>query len=227
WRAAGLPVTMELVVQRGAELAVEARQIRARCNGAVAIKPASGGSAIGVRKVSEEEPVERLVQVLAEVLEMDVSALIEPWIDGQELTCGVLEADGRLRALPPTLILPNRAEFYDFASKYAPGGSNHVCPAPLPDSVIGRVQELALRAHQVVGARDMSRVDFIYDSNQQVDHALTILEINTLPGMTSTSLYPEAATKAGIAFESLVDTLVRQAQARPRRAQPEVLAMPT
>jgi len=180
-----------------------------------------------VRKVNAEEPTARIVELLTEVLEIDASALIEPWLEGQELTCGVFDANGELRALPPTLIVPNRADFYDFASKYAPGGSSHVCPAPLPQPVIERMQELAVRAHQVVGARDLSRVDFIYNPARQVEQALTILEINTLPGMTSTSLYPEAAGKAGIAFEELVDTLVRQAWARPRRAQPEVLAMPS
>lgn len=227
WRAAGLPVAIEMVIRCEEDLGAGAREIRSRLRGSVAIKPASGGSAIGVKKVGADEPLASLVHGLTEVLALDPAALIEPWIEGQELTCGVLDINGSARALPPTLILPNRADFYDFASKYAPGGSNHVCPAPLPASVIERVQELAVRAHQVIGGRDMSRVDFIFDAAREADQSLTILEINTLPGMTATSLYPEAAAKAGISFEELADTLVRQALARPRRAQPEVLAMPS
>lgn len=226
WRRAGLPVADEFVVRRGSDLAAYAKEIRAKHSGALAIKPASGGSAIGVHKLSAHGSVQELELQLSSVLEMDTEALVEPWLQGKEVTCGVLELGAQLRALPPTLILPNRADFYDFTSKYAPGGSKHVCPAPLSPKVVDRVQSLALRAHQAIGARDLSRVDFIVDETLDPDAALTILEINTLPGMTSTSLYPEAAGYAGITFEALVDGLVRQAFARPRRVHASALAMP-
>jgi D-alanine-D-alanine ligase len=226
WQLAGLPVAKELVVRHGVDLAEAAVTARARLGGAVVVKPASGGSAIGVQRVSAQESDARLVEAIRTVLALDNEALVEQWLVGQELTCGVLEQGGQLRALPPTLILPERADFYDFVSKYAPGGSRHVCPAPLAADFVERIQQVAVRAHQVVGARDLSRVDFVVDDRRGVDFGLTILEINTLPGMTSTSLYPEAAGVAGIAFEALVDGLVRQAMARPRRMQPEVMAMP-
>jgi D-alanine-D-alanine ligase len=226
WQLAGLPVAKELVVHHGEDLAEAAVTARAHLGGAVVVKPASGGSAIGVQRVSARESDARLVEAIRTVLALDNEALVEQWLVGQELTCGVLELGGQLRALPPTLILPERADFYDFVSKYAPGGSTHVCPAPLAADFVERIQQLAVRAHQVVGARDLSRVDFVVDDRRGVDFGLTILEINTLPGMTSTSLFPEAAGVAGIAFEALVDGLVRQAMARPRRMQPEVMAMP-
>lgn len=227
WQAAGLPVAKELVVHHGEDLAASAVAARARLGGAVVVKPASGGSAIGVQRVTADESDARLVEAIRGVLALDNEALIEQWLVGKEVTCGVLESSGQVRALPPTLILPERADFYDFVSKYAPGGSRHVCPAPLSPEFDERIQQSAVRAHQTVGARDLSRVDFVVDERRGVDFGLTILEINTLPGMTSTSLYPEAAGIAGITFEVLVDGLVRQAMARPRRMQPEVLAMPS
>lgn len=227
WQAAGLPVAPELVVRHGEDLARSAVAARARLGGAVVVKPASGGSAIGVQRVTAQESDARLAEVIRAVLALDNAALVEKWLVGLEVTCGVLDCSGQLRALPPTLILPDRADFYDFVSKYAPGGSRHCCPAPLSAAFIERLQQVAVRAHQLVGARDLSRVDFVVDDRRGVDFGLTILEINTLPGMTSTSLYPEAAGIAGVGFEALVDGLVRQAMARPRRMQPEVLAMPS
>lgn len=227
WKAAGLPVAPEHVVRRGDDTSEAALEIRAQLGTSVVVKPASGGSAIGVARISGSEFEARLGQAIAAALETDPEALVERWLVGHEVTCGILELDGQLRALPPTQILPDRADFYDFVSKYAPGGSRHLCPAPLPPTFVDRVQDLARRAHQLVGARDLSRVDFIVDDSRGVDLGVTILEINSLPGMTSTSLYPEAAAVAGITFEALVDGLVRQAVARPRRRPPEVMPMPS
>lgn len=227
WQAAGLPVAPELVVRHGEDLSKVAGVARAKLGGAVIVKPASGGSAIGVRRVPAHESDGQLADAIRSVLALDNEALIEKWLVGLEVTCGVLELCGQARALPPTLILPDRADFYDFVSKYAPGGSRHQCPAPLAPALIERLQRVAVSAHRALGARDLSRVDFVVDDRRGIDFALTILEINTLPGMTSTSLFPEAAAAAGTSFESLVDGLVRQAMARPRRMQPEVMPMPT
>jgi D-alanine-D-alanine ligase len=227
WRIGGLPVADEFVVRRGENVAEAAVAARARLGGAVVVKPASGGSAIGVTRIAAPESDASFSATVNAVLATSEEALVEQWCTGHEITCGVLDLDGRLRALPPTLILPDRAEFYDFVSKYAPGGSRHVCPAPLPATLIERIQHLAVRAHQLVGARDLSRVDLIVDERRGVENGLTILEINTLPGMTATSLYPEAVGIAGTRFEALVDGLVRQALGRPRRPQPEVLPMPS
>jgi D-alanine-D-alanine ligase len=228
WRLAGLPVAREFVVRRGASSSREAENIRqALPASALAVKPANGGSAIGVKRVGADAGVEELASALESVLEMDPEALVEPWLDGAEVTCGVLEDAEGLRAFSPTLILPARADFYDFTSKYAQGGSRHVCPAPLSSEFVARIQELAVATHRTLSARDLSRTDFIVDSRRDVATGITILEINTLPGMTSTSLFPEAAAAAGIGFGTLVDGLVRRAFSRPRRQNPEVFAMPT
>jgi D-alanine-D-alanine ligase len=227
WRAAGLPVASEALVRHGSDLKREIPSIRARLGAALVVKPASGGSAIGVQRVLETDADERLREAIEGVLNIDSEALIEQWLEGVEVTCGVLELGGRCCALPPTQILPSRADFYDFVSKYAPGGSRHLCPAPLPAACLERIQSLAIQAHQLVRARDLSRVDFIVGDSKSGDWPMTILEINTLPGMTPTSLYPEAAAAAGIGFPELVDKLVRQAAARPRRSIPTVLSMPS
>ena len=226
WRNAGLPVAPNVVVTRGANVAAAAEASRAALGAAVVIKPSQGGSAIGVHRVGAAEPVSAIAAAIEAVLGEYAEAMIEPMLSGAEVTCGVFEPiSGSPIAFSPTLILPQRADFYDFASKYAPGGSKHVCPAPLAPEVTALVRELAVRAHVAVGARDMSRTDFFVDESQS-PAKVTLLEINTLPGMTATSLYPEAAAIAGINFPSLCDKLVSVAHARPRRAAPKALSMP-
>src|SRR5262249_53267384 len=157
---------------------------------AVVVKPAAGGSAIGVETIRAEADDGVLAKALARVLELDPVALVEEFKKGKEVTCAVLE-DGRgTHALPPTLIEPKAAAFYDFRSKSAPAGSAHVCPGPFSDVLVARIQTAAVLAHTALGCRDLSRVDFVVDD---VASEITVLEVNTLPGMTATSLYPEAA----------------------------------
>ncbi len=227
WAAVGVPVASERVVLRGQDLAAAAAEARASLGASLVVKPASGGSAIGVVIVTAEQPIEALVEALAAVTALDPQALVEPFLVGHEATCGVLEdAAGVAFALPPTLILPERAGFYDFASKYAPGGSRHRCPAPFAPELITHLQSLAVKAHVALGARDLSRVDFIVNPELAVAESATVLEINTLPGMTATSLYPEAAQAAGWSFPQLVSHLVERAVSRPRRAPPSVIEIP-
>ena len=100
--------------------------------------------------------------------------------------------------------------WYDYEHRYAAGLSEHVIPAPLPPDVYASVQELAVRAHVTLGCRDLSRVDFLVESGGRI----ALLEVNTLPGMTPTSLYPDGARAAGISFDQLVEQLVRRALSR-------------
>lgn len=223
FRNAGLPVAREAMVFRGQELGRRARQVREVLGPAVVVKPASGGSAIGVVRVRESDKDAFLVEALKRALEVDSTALVERFILGHEVTCGILEVDATgPRPLPPTLILSKAADWYDFRSRYATGGSEHRCPAPFPDQLNVRIQEVALGAHRALGARDLSRVDILLAD----DGLLTLLEVNTLPGMTSTSLFPEAAAATGLPFPELCDRLVRCAHARPRRELPPVVPMP-
>lgn len=226
WRTHGLPVAPDAVVTRHENPLHATERIRTQLGPALVVKPAHGGSAIGVYLVGADQPNEAVEQAIVSVLQMDEAALVEPMLTGLEVTCAVLEDIPLVPvALPLTLIVPKRAGFYDFASKYAPGGSQHVCPAPLAAATTVRVQEFALRAHRLIGARDMSRVDFFV--NEQVTPTdITLLEINTLPGMTATSLYPEAAAAHGVDFPTLCDRLVSGAKSRPVREVPQVEMVP-
>lgn len=220
---AGLPVAPGHLVFNGQDLCARAAEVRNELGAALVVKPASGGSSAGVVRVLAEDVDSVLVGALEAALAIDPVALVEPLLVGDEVTCGVLDnAAGEPEALPPTLIV-SRGAFYDFASKYAAGGSEHQCPAPLPKEVAGRVQELAVGAHRALGARDLSRVDFIVGPEPD---QVTLLELNTLPGMTATSLFPEAAAVVGIDFAALCSDLVRRAQARPLRAAAPALPMP-
>lgn len=132
--------------------------------------------------------------------------LAEEYIEGREFTCAVLGEE----ALPIVEIVANRDEFYSFDAKYEPGGSTHIAPAPIDDDLAARLQMLALSAHRLLGLRDYSRTDFIVSR----DWRPYILEVNSLPGLTPTSLFPDACAPAGIGFEALIDRLVGYALAR-------------
>jgi len=224
-RPFGVPLAAEVVVASGSDLALAAKDVRGKLGAAVVVKPGSGGSAIGVEPITASAPDGDLAAALGRVLALDPVALVEEMKAGKEVTCSVLEdEDGVPRALAATLILPKAAGWYDFRSKYAPSGSLHQCPAPFPKPLLDRISELAVRAHAALGCRDLSRVDFVVDD---VRDEVTLLEVNTLPGMTATSLFPEAAGVAGVTFPALCDRLVRRAFTRPRLAAAVGLAMPT
>jgi D-alanine-D-alanine ligase len=224
-RPLGVPLAAEVVVTAGTDLARAAREIRRKLGAAVVVKPGAGGSAIGVEPISADAPEEALVAALGRVLELDPAVLVEEMKTGKEVTCSVLEDDhGVPRALPATLITPRAAGFYDFRSKYAPSGSDHQCPPPFTKPLLDRISDLAVIAHGALGCRDLSRVDFVVDDGRG---EVTVLEVNTLPGMTAVSLFPEAASVAGISFPSLCDHLVRRAQSRPRLALASGIPMPT
>lgn len=166
------------------------------------VKPACEGSALGVHIAKTAEEVD---QAMAEAFTHDREVLIETYIQGTELTVAVLGNDDPV-ALPVIQIVP-QAEFYDFQSKYAPGGSRHICPAPLSEEDTKHAQETALAAHRALGCRGISRTDIILDAAGKC----WTLETNTVPGMTSTSLLPDSARAAGISFPELCTTLVRYA----------------
>lgn len=166
------------------------------------VKPAHEGSALGVHIVRE---VEGIVPAVEEVLAIDNEVLVESYIYGTELTVSVVGSKDP-EALPIIEIVPTN-EFYDFESKYAPGGSKHICPARLDDEQTAYVQSLAMRAHKALGCRGVSRSDIIMDEQGRC----WVLETNTVPGMTSTSLLPDAARAAGYSFPELCTKLIELA----------------
>jgi len=221
---AGLPLARGRVVAAGSLEPTLPAELRRDLGAALVTKPMSGGSGIGVTRISDTDPDSKLAQALADAFEVDARVLVEAFKLGDEVTCGVLEDErGVAKALPPTRVISKAADWYDFTSRYGTGGSEHECPARYPEELNQRIQDLALRAHIALEARDLSRVDFVVSPETG---EVTVLELNTLPGMTPTSLFPEAAAVAGVSFEELCEKLVERAATRPLRVVPKVRPMP-
>lgn len=163
------------------------------------VKPGTAGSALGVFIVEGATAVE---DAMEKALAYDDEILVERYVSGTELTVAVLGNESP-EALPVIQIVP-QSDFYDFDSKYKPGGSQHLCPAPLSDEQTKLAQSLAVRAHSCLECEGVSRTDMIMEESGQ----LWVLETNTLPGMTATSLLPDAARVAGISFPELCTKLV-------------------
>lgn len=144
--------------------------------------------------------IEELRAILNEIFSVHDCALLEPEIRGKEVQCGILGSS----PLPPILIEPLAGAFFDFKSKYAKGGAREICPAPITREQTAKIQELALAAHKSLGLTGYSRADFILDTSGN----FTLLEVNTLPGMTATSLIPQEAAVAGISFPDLLEKLI-------------------
>jgi D-alanine-D-alanine ligase len=171
------------------------------------IKPVSEGSSVGVYIVREDQ-VNPPQELHAADWQLGEGLMIERFIPGRELTCAVMGD----RALGVIEIRPAEGlEFYDFTSKYAPGGSVHLLPAPLSPNVYQLVRKLAIAAHRALGCRGVSRTDFRYDDRPDEAGEVVCLEVNTQPGMTSTSLVPELAAHEGRSFGELVRWIVEDA----------------
>ncbi len=163
------------------------------------VKPAKEGSSLGVEIVKGQEALEAAIR---RAFDFDDILVVEKYIEGTEVTIVVLGNSDPI-ALPIIQMIP-KGDFYDFESKYAPGGSEHVCPAPLSDEITKKAQNFAKSAHKALGCRGVSRTDFIIEENGD----MWALETNTIPGMTATSLLPDAARAAGISFPELCTKLV-------------------
>lgn len=166
----------------------------------VVIKPSSEGSTIGVTIVESADGIEA---AYAEAFRHGDEILVEEYIPGQEVTAGILEDT----PLPLIEIAP-KEEFYNYQSKYTSGRTEYIVPARLSQALTKEVQWLALRTHQGIGCRGCTRVDFRVDP----DGKPFVLEINTVPGMTETSLLPKAAAVAGMTYDQLVAKIVQSAE---------------
>jgi D-alanine-D-alanine ligase len=199
FRAAGIPVAHDKVVD--IEHAASTHVIAPP----YVVKPVGEGSSVGVLIV--EAGANAPPYGLAE--QRDVygdKVIVEAYVPGRELTCAVI-GDVALGVID---IVP-AAGFYDYKAKYAPGGSVHVLPAEVPLEIYRKVQQSALEAHIVLGCRGVSRADFRFNDAPGVENPLVLLEINTQPGMTGTSLVPEMAQHAGHSFPDLVTWMIQDA----------------
>lgn len=221
---AALPLARGIVLSRAGDAHQAAERARREVGSRLVVKPSSHGSAIGVTRVDAAAPLDQVAKAIDAVWAIDEYAVVEHFARGREVTCGVLDV-GQPEALPPTEIFSPHDPFYTFEARYAPGRSVHVCPADLPPTVLSRVQEIAVAAHQTLGCRDLSRVDFVV-GDEEDPSALTLLEVNTLPGMTATSLFPEAASRHGWPMPRWCDALVAIAHRRGPARHLEGLPLP-
>jgi D-alanine-D-alanine ligase len=195
FRAYGLMVGPYVVVTRSDRDLRE--NARSEIGFPLVVKPSSEGSSVGVSLVRDASAFDAAVEL---AFRYDPEVIIEQYIPGMEVQVGVLGD----RALGAIEIVPKDA-FYSYQAKYEKGGSEHFFPARIPEEVYGKVLDAGLLAHRALGCRGYSRVDFIISG----DGLPFILEVNTLPGMTATSLLPEIAQGAGILFPALVEEILR------------------
>jgi D-alanine-D-alanine ligase len=198
FRAAGLPVADSILVP------LEEVAAGHPMAPPYVVKPVNEGSSVGVHIVLETAngPAR---SVLDERHIFGSHAMVERFVPGKELTCAVI-GDTALGVID---IVSKSSSWYDYTAKYAPGGSQHILPAEIPQEVYRQAQELALLAHRALGCRGVSRSDFRYDEAGTGE--LILLEVNTQPGMTGTSLVPELAAHSGKSFEALVTWMVNDA----------------
>jgi D-alanine-D-alanine ligase len=197
-KAQGVPVPDGLVVSR---FTAAKKHLLER---PYVIKPIAEGSSVGVFIVTEQHahPPQELFREDWSFGEM---VLCERYIPGKELTCAVIGD----KALGVIEIVP-KVRFYDYEAKYAPGGSEHILPAPIAPDVYADVQRQTLAAHRALACRGVTRADFRWDDTRGIE-GLACLEVNTQPGMTETSLVPELAAHAGMSFEELVRWMIEDA----------------
>jgi len=198
YRAAGLPVVKSIVVDR--HQAANAHLMEPP----YVIKPVNEGSSVGIyiiRKGDNRPPAE----LGSEKWSLSNEMMVEEFVPGRELTVSVMGD----RALGVTEITTD-LEFYDYEAKYAPGGSKHILPAPIPPKAAQEAMELAIAAHKALGCRGVTRTDFRYDDTV-AKHRMILLETNTQPGMTPTSLVPEQAAHIGMSYAKLCRWIVEDA----------------
>jgi D-alanine-D-alanine ligase len=170
----------------------------------IVIKAIESGSSCDMGIVASEQELEQLLDGLFLRYEM---VMAEEYIRGDEFSCGVLDIDKDTTvALPPTQIIPVKSIYFDYKAKYEPGASREITPAPLTSEKTAEMQQLSLYVHRLLGCSGFSRVDFL-----ERDNRFFVLEINTLPGMTPTSLLPQQAAAFGISYSELISKIIRRA----------------
>lgn len=211
YERAGIPSPRYLVA--GRDDPVNSDQWIERLGLPLVIKPVEGGSSVGISIVKTVGEVAEAVRV---ALEHDSTILIEQYIDGIELTGGVI-GNQNLEAFPIIEIIPNeKHEYFDYTAKYTAGVSREICPARIDDALTRKAQKYSKMAHKALFCRGYSRTDMILKGDD-----IYVLETNTIPGMTATSLLPQAAAAAGTSFTRLMDQLIELSleERRPGRME--------
>jgi D-alanine-D-alanine ligase len=205
-RDAGIP-TPEFVAfsetafrELGAAQALPAIEERLRFP--IVVKPARQGSALGIKFARTAADVPG---ALVAAISYDRKVLLERYVRGRDLAVGVVEEAGVPRALPLVEAVPEQEDFYDFEARYEIGRTRFVCPAEVPAAVAERAGEIALEVYSLLGCSGFARVDLMLDAETG---ELSVLELNPIPGLTETSLLPQAAEAAGIGFDELIERIL-------------------
>jgi len=194
----GIPTPEHIVLEKGD--GVDPGTIFRRLGSPVVVKPVACGSSVGMSIVASEN---QIPEAIHKALRHDHTVIIEAYIQGVELTVGVIGND-TLDALPVIEIIPDKDHsFFDYEAKYTAGITQEICPARIDDTLTQKAQSLGMAAHRALACRGYSRTDMILRKDE-----IFVLETNTIPGMTATSLLPLAAKTAGISFSQLLDRLI-------------------
>jgi len=198
YEQAGLPMLPYIVYDR--DESVDVAECADRIGLPMVVKPVEAGSSVGMSIVKSAA---ELQGALEKAGEFDNAILVESFIEGTELTAGVL-GNKELEALPLIEIIPDESyEFFDYEAKYKAGATQEICPARISEELTRKAQDYAKIAHRTLFCRGYSRTDMILK-----DEEMYVLETNTIPGMTATSLYPQAAREAGMSFSQVLDKLI-------------------
>lgn len=195
----GVPVPKGITVDRDMPAEDLVAEVERELGLPVVVKPNKQGSTIGL---SIARDASNLASAVDLAFQHDDEVLIEEFVEGVEITVPVIGNGAGLRTLPIVEIVPEGG-FYDYHAKYTPGATEEIVPARVPEDIYREAEQLALTCHRALGCRDMSRTDMIVR-----DGDIRVLEVNTIPGMTPTSLLPTAAKAAGIQFSELLDMLI-------------------
>jgi len=168
------------------------------------VKPSDRGSSVGVTIVNK---LTDLAPAISEAMKYSSNIMVQKYIAGRELTCGVIEKDGKLIAFPVTEIIPKKSKFFDYKAKYVKGASEEITPAKISQKAAAEVKKQSLKIFKMAKCQSYARMDYILGE----DGKIYFLEINTLPGMTETSLLPQGAKAHGIEFSSLLDIIISNA----------------
>jgi len=198
WQSCGLPTAAYKIVTKDSFVNTCAEELLDELNGCVMVKPVHEGSSIGMAKAASAS---QLTQALTDAFKFDNKVLLESWITGDEFTVSMLNG----KTLPAISMKTNNT-FYDYQAKYQSSDTQYLCPCGLDDAALSELNTLSETAFNAIGCSGWGRVDLMRDSEKN----WFLLEVNTVPGMTETSLVPKAAKQAGISFEQLVLTILKQ-----------------
>ncbi len=197
----GVGVAQDLVVNKN-DYEIEA--VLAKIKLPIVVKPVALGSSVGISIAKNKK---ELKQGIEDAFQYGSEIILEKYISGREFTVTIMGGENP-HVLAITEIIPLISEFYDYKAKYEEGGSKHICPAEIPLELENKLKQEALKTFKAIGCRDLARTDFMYDENKKETY---FIDINTIPGMTATSLAPEAAKKADMQFGDFLDKLITNA----------------